>query len=144
MNAVAALDTNGLRVGFSQFGPGLDFSARGVSIHTTDRTGAFGWSFDDYTYASGTSFASPLSAAVAALLLSYNNTLTVAQVERAMRQGARDIGAPGYDTGYGWGFVDAFRSLERVRCPADLSFDGQVDDDDFTTFVTSYNLLLCG
>lgn len=144
VNSVAALDTNGLRAGFSQFGSGLDFSAPGVSVHTTDRTGGAGWSFDDYVFASGTSFASPLTAAVAALVLSYDNTLNAAQVERALQQGARDIGAAGYDTGYGWGFVDAYRSLERVRCPADLTFDGVVDDADFVIFAVSYNLLLCG
>jgi subtilisin family serine protease len=143
VNAVAALDTNGLRAGFSQFGAGLDFSAPGVSIHSTDRLGTAGYSGNDYAFVSGTSFASPLSAAVAALVLSYNNALTALQVERAMQQGARDRGAVGYDTGYGWGFVDAFRSLQRVRCPADLSFDGQVDDADFISFAASYNLLLC-
>lgn len=144
VNSVAALDTNGLRAGFSQFGSGLDFSAPGVSVHTTDRIGGAGWSLDDYVFASGTSFASPLTAAAAALVLSYNNTLTANQVERVLQQGARDIGAAGYDTGYGWGFVDAYRSLERVRCPADLSFDGVVDDGDFVIFAVSYNLLLCG
>ncbi|HEX8877969.1 MAG TPA: S8 family serine peptidase [Phycisphaerales bacterium] len=143
VNAVAALDPNGLRVGFSQFGTGLDFSAPGVSIHSTDRVGGSGYSANDYAFVSGTSFASPLTAAVAALLLSYQSTLTPAQVERAMQQGARNIGAAGYDTGSGWGFVDAFRSLERVRCPADLSFDSVVDDADFLAFAVSYDVLLC-
>jgi len=143
VNSIAALDVNGSRAGFSQFGSGLDFSAPGVNIHTTDRQGSAGWTGDDYVYATGTSFASPLSAGVAALLLSYKPALTPAQVERAMQQGSRDRGTPGYDTGYGWGFVDAYRSLERVRCPADLSFDDAVDDSDFIFFVTSYNLLIC-
>jgi subtilisin family serine protease len=144
VNSIAALTFNGARASFSQFGTGLDFSAPGVNVYSTDMQGAGGYDAgSDYAYVSGTSFASPLSAAVAALLLSYKPSLTAAQVERAMQQGARDLGATGYDTGFGWGFVDAYRSLQRVRCPADISFDGQVDDADFVFFANSYNILIC-
>ncbi|MBY0111508.1 MAG: S8 family serine peptidase [Phycisphaerales bacterium] len=144
VNSIAALNVNGARASFSQFGTGLDFSAPGVNVYSTDIQGTGGYdSGSNYAFVSGTSFASPLSAAVAALVLSYKPSLTAAQVERAMQQGARDLGAAGYDTGFGWGFVDAYRSLERVRCPADISFDGQVDDADFVFFANSYNILLC-
>lgn len=147
VNAIAALNVNGARAGFSQYGVGLDFSAPGVSIASTDIQGAGGYNTSatagNYTYVDGTSFASPLSSAVAALVLSYKPSLTAAQVERAMQQGARDQLTPGYDTGSGWGFVDAYRSLERVRCPADLTFDDIVEDGDFSLFVVSYDLLLC-
>lgn len=143
VNSIAALNVNGARASFSQFGTGLDFSAPGVSVYSTDIQAAGGYDPSNYAYVSGTSFASPLSAAVAALVLSYKPALTAAQVERAMQQGARDLGAAGYDTGFGWGFVDAYRSLERVRCPADISFDGQVDDADFVFFANSYNILIC-
>lgn len=143
VNAVAALGPSGQRASFSQYGSGLRFSAPGVNIHTTDRVGAAGWGGGDYVFASGTSFASPLTAAVAALVLSYKPTLSSEQVEHAMFQGSRALGVLGYDTGYGYGFVDAYRSLQRVRCPADLSFDTQVDDADFSVFVASYNLVLC-
>lgn len=143
VNSIAALSVNGARASFSQFGTGLDFSAPGVSVYSTDIQATGGYDVSNYAYVSGTSFASPLSAAVAALVLSYKPSLTASQVERAMQQGARDLGAAGYDTGFGWGFVDAYRSLERVRCPADISFDGQVDDADFVFFANSYNILLC-
>ncbi|MBS0190806.1 MAG: S8 family serine peptidase [Phycisphaerales bacterium] len=147
VNAIAALDVNGSRAGFSQYGAGLDFSAPGVNILSTDITGSGGYTsaapYADYATVSGTSFASPLSSAVAALVISFKPSLSSTQVERAMQQGARDIYAPGYDTNSGWGFVDAFRSLERIRCPSDLNFDELVDDADFTPFVVSYNLLDC-
>lgn len=147
VNAIAALNVNGVRAGFSQYGVGLDFSAPGVSVASTDIQGNGGYntssSAGDYVYVDGTSFASPLSSAVATLILSYDPSLSAAQVERAMQQGARDQLAPGYDTGSGWGFVDAYRSLERVRCPADLTFDDIVEDGDFSLFAVSYNLFLC-
>ncbi len=143
VNAVAALDVNGQRVSFSQFGTGLDFSAPGVSIATTDWQAASGYNGTDYVSVNGTSFASPLTSAAAALVLSYKPSLTAVQVEKALQQGCRNIGPAGYDTGTGWGFVDAYRSLERVRCPSDLNFDGIVEDGDFVVFVTSYDLLVC-
>ncbi|MBX3380022.1 MAG: S8 family serine peptidase [Phycisphaeraceae bacterium] len=144
VNAIAALGVNGLRASFSQYGTGLAYSAPGSNIYSTDIQGSGGYDpGSDYVSVSGTSFASPLSAAAAALVLSYKPALTSEQVELALAQGARDVGAPGYDTGYGYGFVDAYRALERIRCPADLTFDDVVEDGDFVFFVQSYNVLLC-
>ncbi len=59
----------------------------------------------------GTSFASPYAAGVAALVLSENPGLTAAQVEARLSAGCVDLGPPGYDTDYGWGFINARNSL---------------------------------
>jgi len=75
VNAVAALNETGLLASFSNYGTGLAFSAPGQDIYTTDRTGADGWTSGDYTWADGTSFASPYAAGVAALVLSINPSL---------------------------------------------------------------------
>ena len=53
----------------------MAFSAPGVAVYTTDRTGTAGWISGDYVYAGGTSFASPYTAGVAALVLSMNPAL---------------------------------------------------------------------
>ena len=59
----------------------------------------------------GTSMASPHVAGLAALLLSADPTLTPAEVRQAIRDGAVDLGATGFDTVYGHGRIDAVNSL---------------------------------
>jgi hypothetical protein len=111
VNGVAALDRFGNRAGFSQFGPNLDFSAPGVSINSTDRQGALGFSTNDYNVVDGTSFASPYASAVACLILSRNSSLTSQNVEDIMCATSTDLGAVGYDTDFGCGLVNAQRAL---------------------------------
>jgi len=60
----------------------------------------------------GTSAAAPHSAGVAALLLDQDPTLTPAEVQAALTQGAVDIGAPGFDEASGFGRLDALASAE--------------------------------
>jgi subtilisin family serine protease len=66
----------------------------------------------DYALVRGTSFASPYTAGVAALVLSVQPNLTADQLEGVLKLSAVDLGAPGYDTGYGWGFVNAFNAVQ--------------------------------
>ena len=51
---------------------------------------------------------------VAALVLSVDPGLTPSEVETIMAQSATDLGAPGYDTLYGFGFVNAYQAVRRV------------------------------
>src|SRR5262249_12694799 len=60
----------------------------------------------------GTSAAAPHSAAVAALLLEQDPTLTPAEVQTALTRGAVDIGAAGFDAASGFGRLDAPASAE--------------------------------
>ena len=60
-----------------------------------------------YSRASGTSLATPLVAGACALLLQINPRWSPREVAQALRQTARDLGAAGPDTAYGWGLVDA-------------------------------------
>src|SRR5205823_3006846 len=78
----------------------VDLSAPGVSVYTTTMGGGYG------TF-SGTSASSPLTAGVAALMLSLNTSLTPAQLHDILAMGAHDLGPAGWDTGYGWGRLDA-------------------------------------
>lgn len=107
VNCVAATDRSGVRASFSNYGEGVDFSAPGVDIYTTDRTGADGNGSGDHTWIWGTSFATPYAAGVAALVLAVRPEATPAQVEEFMRDSCVDKGTPGYDTEYGWGVVNA-------------------------------------
>ena len=65
----------------------------------------------DYALVAGTSIASPYAAGVAALVLSAKPTLSADQLEALLQQTAVDLGPAGYDTDYGWGFVNAFDAV---------------------------------
>ena len=112
VNAVAALNAGGGLASFSDYGTGLALSAPGQEIYTTDRTGTKGWASGDYVWANGTSFASPYAAGVAALVLSVDPFLSATNVEQILYQSCVDLGAPGYDTTYGWGFVNAYNAVQ--------------------------------
>jgi hypothetical protein len=60
-----------------------------------------------YSGVSGTSFSSPLSAGVAALMMSVNPSLAPAQVVSLLESSAVDLGTTGYDYDYGYGRVNA-------------------------------------
>jgi subtilisin family serine protease len=141
VNAVAATNRFGDRASFSSWGAGLAFSAPGESILTTDRTGSAGYSSSNYATLNGTSFATPYAAGVAALALSVNPNLSAVEVEQLMQQTCINLGPPGYDTGTGWGHVNALNVVEQACascCLADFvsaaTFepppDGQVDGVD--------------
>ena len=77
----------------------------------------------NYLRQAGTSMATPHVSGVAALLLSANPQLTVAEVESILRHTARDgVGAPsldtpGYDPYFGWGRLDAAAAVARAFDP---------------------------
>jgi subtilisin family serine protease len=142
VNAVGALNSSGNRASFSQYGTGLFISAPGDNILTTDRTGSAGYSSGDYTTISGTSFASPYAAGVAALILSVDPMLAPDEVEDIMAQTAVDKGTPGYNTLYGWGFVNAGNAVQALDpgddCPADFTGDGVVDGSDLLALLGAW------
>ncbi len=59
----------------------------------------------------GTSAASPAAAGVGALLLSYNPVLSNVEARRVLRDASVDLGPAGVDTLYGYGKVNAYRTL---------------------------------
>ncbi len=81
-----------------------DISGPGVDIVSTAWQGG-------YTTKSGTSMATPHLAGVAALLLSANPNLTVAEMDSIMEVTSLDLGATGKDNTYGAGRVDAYAAV---------------------------------
>jgi subtilisin family serine protease len=59
----------------------------------------------------GTSMATPHISAVAALLWSYDPSLTNVEIRNAMNATAKDLGAAGRDVHYGYGLVQAYEAL---------------------------------
>lgn len=123
--AVGAIDRNGYLTDYSPEGPELDivapsghFTARCVGdVTTTDRTDGTGCNDGpngDNLYSttfSGTSAAAPQVAAVAALVISRNSSLTSAQVKSKLYQGAVYWGPA---TQYGAGKLNALASVSNV------------------------------
>lgn len=103
--AVSATAPDDALADFTSTGPYIDLAAPGSGIWTTDLQGA-------YTSVNGTSFSAPLVAGTAALILSAYPQLTAAQVDALLKVSADDRGSAGYDTGYGFGRLNAGRALE--------------------------------
>ena len=70
---------------------------------------------DDYGYNNGTSMASPHVAAAAALVWAAAPSATAADVASALAATAADLGAPGKDTVYGSGLVNALAAIQRLN-----------------------------
>ena len=130
--AIGAVAPNGVRIQATQNcvtedftsnrGPELDFVAPGVHLATTDALAPAGLTGGDYNgNFQGTSGASPLAAAVAALMLSANPELSVDDLEALLRHTARDgIGSPsedlpGWDVSHGWGMIHAGAAVSAAQ-----------------------------
>jgi subtilisin family serine protease len=95
----------------SNTGTGVQYVAPGTTVPSTDRTGTVGYTTTDYTNFGGTSAASPHAAGVAALFRSMYPFATRSQTLIAMNAGARDMGAAGYDTTFGYGHVNPYYTI---------------------------------
>ncbi len=105
---VAAIDQDQAPAPFTNSGPVVDVAAPGVDIISTynadypvNETGAL------YAQFSGTSFATPHVAGVAALVKARDPDVTAARIAARIRNTAIDLGEPGRDDAYGAGLVNA-------------------------------------
>jgi len=98
--AVGSVNHEGEVSSFSSKGKFVDFVAPGESILTTQPG-------NGYAKWSGTSFASPLAASVASLMLTANPELSAGQVIKILRATATDIGPEGRDDASGYGLLNA-------------------------------------
>lgn len=105
--AVGAVDSLGFHTSFSSTGPTADgrikpdVMAQGEDDWLASASGGYG-------RGGGTSFATPLAAGVAALLLEIDSTLTPFQIIQRLHQSASQASRP--DNLYGWGIVNAARA----------------------------------
>jgi hypothetical protein len=102
--SVSATDSRDDLAYFSSRGDYVDVSAPGLGIWSTTRGGGYG-------SVSGTSFSSPVTAGVVALMLSANPDLTSLEVMEILENTTDDLGPVGYDTSFGFGRVNAYEAV---------------------------------
>ncbi|HLG24750.1 MAG TPA: S8 family peptidase [Candidatus Nanoarchaeia archaeon] len=112
--AVGATDSGDNLASFSSYGLEQELVGPGAEINSTSLS-------NGYLVSSGTSFAAPHVAGVAALIKSYNNSLTNAEIRNKLRNDALDLGDSGKDDFFGYGLVQA-----------------NFETNDFTSFNDSY------
>jgi len=114
--AVGAVSSDGVRSFFSSFGPTADgrikpdVSAMGSSVHLVRSDGSFGPS-------SGTSFSSPIVAAVVAQMLQVNPDLNPIEIRDLLRETASlgKLGPGNENNSLGWGIIDADAAITRAE-----------------------------
>lgn len=107
---VGAVDKKGIITNFSSNGPTSDgrikpdVVAPGLSVYVA-RMGEGNY----YDFSNGTSFATPITAGVCALILSAHPELTAMQVREALRNTANNTASP--NNVYGWGLINAYQAI---------------------------------
>ena len=133
--AVAATDNRDTRATYSNYGAETDIAAPGTNVWSLS-AGVGG-----YTLKSGTSMATPHVTAVAALLWSYDPSLTRDEVRNYLLSTARDLGTPGTDIYFGAGRLDAAAALAAVPppyVPEDINQDGFVNAADLSLLLAAW------
>lgn len=129
--AVASTTTSDTKSSFSNYGAWVDVSAPGSDIYST-------WSTNTYMNNSGTSMSSPITAGLAALLKSVDNSLTPNQITDIIKNTAVPIDTlnPGYVGQLGRGRINAGAALAGYAYLAgDANADGIVNGGDVTFLV---------
>lgn len=114
--AVSATDIKDARTSWSNFGSYVDIAAPGANVLTLQ--GA-----NSYSNWNGTSFSSPITAGVVALMASANSSLNNTSLVNTLLANADDLGAVGYDVNFGNGRVNARRAVQAAlgTVPADTT-----------------------
>ena len=98
---VSSIDKNKEISSFSNYGTGVDYAMPGEDIEVPDYSAE-----DSYYIGGGTSYASPLLAAAAALVKSENPGCTYDYVIGVFNANVEDLGTAGKDNYYGYGMVN--------------------------------------
>lgn len=98
--AVTSITSSDLRSSYSSTGPAAELAAPGAIIKSTVPG-------EGYLLSSGTSMACPHVAGAAALVWAANPDWSNVLVRARLQETAEDLGAPGRDSWYGFGLVDA-------------------------------------
>ena len=129
---VASTDQSDTLMANVSTGSAVDIVAPGKSIYTTARNGS-------YNYDSGVSYATPIVAGAAALLLSINPSLSPEQIETILLATSQDLGETGDDAVYGAGLVQPELAALASGSTADFDGDGQTTITDFVLYLNAWS-----
>ncbi|MBN1306545.1 MAG: S8 family serine peptidase [Chitinispirillaceae bacterium] len=134
--AVGATRYDETRSDYSNYGDGLDVMAPGGDLNVDQngdgygdgvlqqtfgdpRRSRFNYHYDTwgFYFYQGTSMAAPHVTGIAALLAAAGVATTPDEIREVLQSTAKDLGAPGYDSDYGWGLVDAAAALDYSAVP---------------------------
>jgi hypothetical protein len=128
---VSAVDAEGNRTPFSNYGEGIDLAAPGYHLHAL-------WDNDTYIYFDGTSASAPLVSGMAARILQSGVATTPDDVTALLLQQANETGLPGDDIQYGAGILNVQRIEDSGKSGiSDLALADlypAVEQSDGTTF----------
>lgn len=135
---VSATGPTNNKAGYSNFGTRIDVAAPGGDMATTPEDGVASTMADDnleffYQYQQGTSMAAPHMAGVVALMKDVYPALTADDLDLLLEgthpltstRIAVDLGAPGFDSTYGYGLIDA---VSAVRAAGEVAEAPAVED----------------
>jgi subtilisin family serine protease len=112
--SVGAVDSSKTLASFSQYNAYVDLVAPGVGIWSTLPTSSCEMCSEigrtTYGPLDGTSQATPFVSGIAALLKSFNPSLSVETITNALLNSAEDLGSAGRDDLYGYGLVSALNA----------------------------------
>ncbi len=103
---VTAVDANGQRAQFANYGPGVALAAPGLGVQVP-------WSAQQVLVINGTSAAAPFVSGALAGILSQNPGLSSAEAVALLLRYANDAGPPGPDPFFGAGILSVDRILNR-------------------------------
>lgn len=136
---VGMLDTSGTVSNKSTQNSSVDITAPGIDLVSLNNN----VSGTAYASGSGTSYAAPLIAALAALVRQADNGIDSDEFLELLKESAEDGGDAGYDTSYGWGKADAYKLMETLETPRKITYcrqDGTIITPQ-TDWITAYTIL---
>jgi subtilisin family serine protease len=128
--------------GYSKTGPEMEISAPGTHVMAAANQDDL---YTDTTSLqfTGTSAATPVVAGLAALLLSFDPTLTNVQLRDRINTYCTDLGASGRDEMYGYGRIDMLAAITENNVnpstkPGDTNGDDVVDENDLQPIIANF------
>jgi len=129
--SVAATDRRDKKASYSNWGTTIELSAPGGDVGRYQRTYILSTYIGNwYAWAYGTSMATPHVSGLAALVWSYEPSLTNQELRLHLRNTADDLGDAGKDKYYGYGRINAYRGLNELGPtdnPPTCSIVGPID-----------------
>lgn len=118
--SVGASDANDFKANFSTYGQTLDIYAPGSQIISTSRMGRGNAEYGtNYTMQSGTSFAAPQVAGIAAILLSLNNNLTNEEIRGLLVSTTTYLaGQSSWTPRFASGRINAVNAINNINLPS--------------------------